>query len=89
MEDKSNVMYSLLNLQIKIYRTIILPVFLWVWNLVVDIAGGKEAEGVWEHGIEENIWMLLEWNSRRWYVGIWNELGWPRIETGGGRLWVR
>jgi len=27
-----------------------------VWNLVVDIAGGKEAEGVWEHGVEENIW---------------------------------
>ena len=30
--------------------------FLWVWNLVADIAGGKEAEGVWEHGVEENIW---------------------------------
>ena len=29
---------------------------LWVWNLVVDIAGGKEAEGVWEHCVEENIW---------------------------------
>jgi len=24
--------------------------------LVVDIAGGKEAEGVREHGVEENIW---------------------------------
>ena len=24
--------------------------------LVADIAGGKEAEGVWEHGVEENIW---------------------------------
>ena len=21
-----------------------------------DIAGGKKAEGVWEHGVEENIW---------------------------------
>ena len=29
----------------------------WVWNLVIDIAGGKEAEGVWEHGVEENIWI--------------------------------
>jgi len=29
--------------------------FVWVWNLVVDIAGGKEAEGVLEHGAE-NIW---------------------------------
>ena len=25
-------------------------------KLVVDIAGGKEGEGVWEHGVEENIW---------------------------------
>ena len=24
--------------------------------MFVDIAGGKEAEGVWEHGVEENIW---------------------------------
>ena len=30
--------------------------FVWVWNLVADIAGGKEAEGVWEQGVEENIW---------------------------------
>jgi len=29
--------------------------FVWVWNLVADIAGVKEAEGVWEHGVEENI----------------------------------
>ena len=32
------------NLKIRIYRTIILPV-----------AGGKEAEGVGEQGVEENI----------------------------------
>jgi len=24
--------------------------------LVADVAGGKEAEGVSEHGVEENIW---------------------------------
>jgi len=30
--------------------------FVWVWNLVADIAGGKEAEGIWEHGVAENIW---------------------------------
>jgi len=30
--------------------------FVWVWNSVVDIAGEKEAEGVWDHGVEENIW---------------------------------
>ena len=30
--------------------------FVWVWNFVADSKGGKEAEGVWEYGIEENIW---------------------------------
>jgi len=25
-------------------------------NLVAEIAGEKEAEGVLEHGVEENIW---------------------------------
>jgi len=27
--------------------------------------------------------IILEWISRRWDVGIWTGLGWPRIETGG------
>jgi len=31
-------------------------------------------------------WIMLGWISRRWDVGIWTGLGWPRIETGGGRL---
>ena len=26
------------------------------------------------------------WICRRWDVGIWTGLGWPRIGTGGGRL---
>ena len=30
--------------------------FVWVWDLVVDTAGGKKAEGVWEHGVEESVW---------------------------------
>jgi len=29
---------------------------------------------------------ILGWISRRWDVGIWTGLGWPRIETGDGRL---
>ena len=29
---------------------------------------------------------ILGWISRRWDKGIWTGLGWPRIETGGGRL---
>jgi len=31
-------------------------------------------------------WIILGWISRRWNVGIWTGLGWPKIETGGGRL---
>jgi len=31
-------------------------------------------------------WIMLGWISIRWNVGMWSELGWPRIETGGGRL---
>ena len=31
-------------------------------------------------------WVILRWISRRWDVGTWTGLGWPRIETGGGRL---
>jgi len=31
-------------------------------------------------------WIILGWISRRLEVGIWTGLGWPRIETGGGRL---
>jgi hypothetical protein len=30
--------------------------------------------------------IILGWISRRWNVGIWTGLDWPRIETGGGRL---
>jgi len=33
-----------------------------------------------------DMWMILGWISRRWDVGIWTGLGWPRIETSGGRL---
>jgi len=31
-------------------------------------------------------WIILGRISRRWDVGIWTGLSWPRIETGGGRL---
>ena len=31
-------------------------------------------------------WIILGWISRRWDVGIWTRLGWPRIGKGGGRL---
>ena len=31
-------------------------------------------------------WIILGWISRRWDVGMWTGLGWPRIETGGVRF---
>ena len=31
-------------------------------------------------------WIILAWISRRWDVGMWTGSGWPRVETGGGRL---
>ena len=44
-----------------------------------------------DHGGDLSVdgWIILGWISRRWDVGIWTRLAWPRIETGGGRLWVR
>ena len=30
--------------------------------------------------------LIIGWISRRWSMSIWTGLGWPRIETGGGRL---
>ena len=50
--DEANRSFSHLKLQAYNFACC----FVWVWNLVVDIAGRKEAEGVWEHGVEENIW---------------------------------
>jgi len=51
----------------------------------------------WENRSEGDHWgdlevegrIILEWISRKWDVFIWTELGWFRIETGGGRLRVR
>jgi len=34
----------------------------------------------------DNGWIILGWIFRKWDVGIWTGLGWPRIETGGGLL---
>ena len=31
-------------------------------------------------------WIILGRISRRWDVGMWTGLGWPRIEIDGGRM---
>jgi len=46
--------------------------------------GNRRERGHWgDLGVDG--WILGR-ISRRWDVGTWTGLGWPRIETGGGRL---
>jgi hypothetical protein len=37
----------------------------WVRNLVSDIKGGTQTEGVWEQGAEEDIWTEEGWDDGR------------------------
>ena len=46
---------------------------------------GNRREGDHWGDLGVNGWIILGWISRRWDVGIWTGLGWPRIETSGGR----
>jgi len=53
---------------------------------VYKVLGGNRKEGDHCGDLGVDGWIILGWISRRWDVGIWTGLGWPRIETGGGRL---
>ena len=53
-----------------------------VYRVFVGKPEGKNHWG--DLGVD--VWIILGWIFRRWEVGIWTGLGWPRIETGGGRL---
>jgi len=53
-----------------------------VYRVLVGKSEGKNHWG--DLGVDG--WIILGWISRRWDVGIWTGLGWPRIETGGGLL---
>jgi len=47
--------------------------------------GNRSERDHWgDLGVDE--WIKLGRVSRGWDVGIWTGLGWPRIETVGGRL---
>jgi len=53
------------NIKVTIYRAIILPIVLyWLWSLVSHNAGGTLAEGVWQQGAKENIW-VWEWEVEK------------------------
>jgi len=47
---------------------------------------GNRREGDHWGDLGEDGWIILGRISRRWDVGIWTGLAWPRIETGGGRF---
>jgi len=47
---------------------------------------GNRREGDHWGDLGVDGWIILGWISRRWNVFIWTGLGWPRIETNGGRL---
>jgi len=47
--------------------------------------GNRRERDNWED-LGVGGWIILGWISRRWDVGIWTGLGWPRIKAGGGRL---
>jgi len=47
---------------------------------------GNQREGDHWGDLGIDGWIILGWIFRRWDVGIWTGLGWPRIETGGRRL---
>jgi len=49
-----------------------------VYRVLLGKPEGKRQLGRPRRGWVDNI--------RRWDVGIWTGLGWPRIETGGGHL---
>ena len=62
-----------------------------MWRIWVRREGCIESW--WGNRRERNHWgdigvdgCIMGWISRRWDVGIWARLGWPRIETGGGCL---
>jgi hypothetical protein len=53
-----------------------------VYMVLVGKPGGRNHWG--DLGVDRSI--ILGWISRRWDVGMWTGLGWPRVETGAGRL---
>ena len=66
----------------------------WAGHMARRVRRGGRIGSWWENRRErdhcgdlgEDVWIILGWISRRWDVGMWTGLGWPRTGTGGGRL---
>ena len=69
----------------------------WAWHVArmglergcIGSWWGNRREGDHWGDLGVDGWIILGWISKKWDVGIWTGLGWPRIETDDGRLWVR
>jgi len=59
----------------------------WVrsWGCIGSCWGNWREGDHWGY-LGVDWWIILGWICRRWDVGIWTGLGWPGIETVGGRL---
>jgi len=53
-------------------------------GLYRGLVGKPEREHLGDPGVDGRI--ILRWIFRKWDVGIWTELSWLRIGTGGGHL---
>jgi len=56
---------------------------------VYDLGGGNRKERAHQGDLGAIGWLILEWLSRRWDVGICTGLGGRRVETAEGHLRVR
>jgi len=55
------------------------------WGCIGSWWGNRREGDHWgDLGVDG--WIILGWILRRWDVGIWTGLGWPRIDTVGGHL---
>ena len=86
----SVITFSLLFVVLSQFFSYVVIVFAFRWQ-----SEGGGCKGCWWETRREGDlwgdlgvdgWIILGWISRRWDVGIWTGLDWPRIETGGGRL---
>jgi hypothetical protein len=39
--------------------------FVGIWNLVSDIEGGTQTEGICEQGVQDTIWIKERWYNMR------------------------
>jgi hypothetical protein len=44
----------------------------------------KEIDHLVDPGVDGRI--ILRWIFRKWDVGVWTELSWLKLETGGGHF---